>query len=47
MVAVELQHDGAAPGKTRDVCWPQGERVDNRREAVCGIGHAEARRQIV
>jgi hypothetical protein len=47
MVAVELQHDGAAPGKTSDVRWTQGERVDNRREAVCVIGQAEVRRQIV
>ena len=47
MVAVELKHDGAAPGQPRDVRWTEGERADNRCEAVFVIGQAEVRTQIV
>ena len=44
---VALLHDGAAPGKTRDVGWTKSERVDNRREAVRVVGQVEARGHIV
>ena len=47
MVPVELLHDGAAPGETRDVRWAEGERLDHPREAMRVVGQAEARRQIV
>ena len=46
MVAVELQHDGAAPGEAGDVRRAERERLDQRREAVRVVRQAEVRRHI-
>ena len=46
MVAVELEHDGAAPGQARDNRRPQLERVDQRRETARVVRQAETRRHV-
>src|SRR5215207_2034746 len=43
MVAVELQHDGAAPGEDRDMRRAARERVYQCREAVRVVRQAEIR----
>ena len=46
MVAVELQHDGAAPGETGDMRRPEIERVDHGREAVRVVSKDEIRGHV-
>jgi hypothetical protein len=41
MVAVELLHDGTAPGEASDVRRPVFERLDQRRQAVRVVREAE------
>ena len=46
MVAVELLHDGAAPGEAGDVRRAERERLDQRREAIRVVRQAEVRRHV-
>jgi hypothetical protein len=46
MVAVELLHNGPAPRETGDMCRPQIERTDQRREAVGVVRQAEIRGHV-
>ena len=46
MAAVELQHDGAAPGQAGDVRGAEPERLDQRRQAVRVVGQGEVRGHV-
>ena len=46
MVAIELQRDGAAPGQTGDMRWPEIERDDQGRKAVRVVRQREIRGHV-